>query len=114
MPAEQTLIASILLNGNRFRWVDCQMQSLRECIMLKDLREALTSLPETLSATYARVLENINPRCYKHAMKVLKFLTVSPRPVGDPLKNTLKLCSISRILSDISMMFFNLHSFRFF
>lgn len=68
----------------RFRWVACQLDSLRDCFDLLHLRQALKSLPKTLDDTYARILCNIDDH-YNHynrqILKILQWLTFSLRPL---------------------------------
>ena len=67
---------------SRFRWVVCQLDILRECFNLKALRTALESLPVGLNETYDQILSKI-PKGHKDdALKVLRFLVFSLRPVS--------------------------------
>lgn len=43
----------------RFRWVDCQLDVLQDCVNLPMLEKALDSLPSTIGETYIRTLLNI-------------------------------------------------------
>ena len=45
------------------------------------LRRALTSLPQDLDDTYARILRNIKPENRPYAVKVLQWLVLSARPL---------------------------------
>ena len=65
----------------RFRWTACQLDSLRDCFSVYDVREALASLPEDLNKTYDRILENINKKHHQVALKILQWLTYSARPL---------------------------------
>lgn len=40
----------------RFRWIQCQLDTLKRCFTAVQLREALESLPEGLEETYERIL----------------------------------------------------------
>ena len=42
----------------RFRWVFCQLDTLRRC-MASSIRKALNELPTTLDDTYERALQEI-------------------------------------------------------
>ncbi|KAF4546475.1 Ankyrin repeat protein [Lasiodiplodia theobromae] len=64
-----------------FRWVSCQLDVLENCLDYSDLSEALSSLPETLDETYARILENIPARYKDKTTRILQFLTFSERPL---------------------------------
>jgi hypothetical protein len=61
--------------------VECQLSTLKECINLLEIRQALAELPETLDDTYARILEKIPKRYRKAAHCALQLLAVSQRPL---------------------------------
>ncbi|KAG9661586.1 purine and uridine phosphorylase, partial [Aureobasidium melanogenum] len=64
-----------------FRWAKCQLDSLAECVYLRKLQEALNTLPTTLDATYARILDQL-PRMYlQDTIRLLQILTWSERPM---------------------------------
>jgi hypothetical protein len=64
---------------NRFRWVECQLKTLRDQRTVKAVKIALCQLPESLDETYDRILNNI-PKAYREqAHCVLQLLTVSSR-----------------------------------
>jgi ankyrin repeat protein len=68
---------------HRFRWVVCQLDSLRKCLNLKKIRAELGSLPKTLDDTYDRVLSRIDDDGYsKEAFTILQWLCFSARPLG--------------------------------
>ncbi|KAF3765426.1 Pfs, NACHT and ankyrin domain protein [Cryphonectria parasitica EP155] len=62
-----------------FRWVACQLQILKDCTDYFLLKKALSSLPETLSATYARILESIPEMHLPSTARILHFLILSDR-----------------------------------
>ena len=67
----------------RFRWVYCQLESIRQCVKLSGLRKALTTLPKTLDETYERTLQNLDSAGQlDDAIKVLQWLCFSHRPLG--------------------------------
>ena len=66
----------------RFRWVACQVEVLSRCKMLKQLENALRTPPKDLTDTYRRALEGLDPDSYELVCKILRLLTVSPRPVS--------------------------------
>ena len=73
-----SLIAHHNLNINsdvniRFRWVFCQIDSLKKCIRPKDVRDALKSLPKTLDDFYARTLLGIDESYRQMACNGLHF-----------------------------------------
>ncbi|KAI9775931.1 MAG: hypothetical protein M1839_000720 [Geoglossum umbratile] len=45
-----------------FRYVQCQLIALRECLRSKDIDEALNQLPKDLDETYSRMLSQIRER----------------------------------------------------
>jgi hypothetical protein len=56
--------------------------TLRRCRDLEDLEIALNELPESLDATYLRVLENIRGEKNRQRAKcVLQLITVACRPL---------------------------------
>ena len=76
-------IEQALANGAQgmFRWVECQMQTLRRCSSRAEVRKALKDLPETLDQTYERVLRNIRPNHRDHALRLLQWLCIAYEPV---------------------------------
>lgn len=50
--------------------------------MLKQLEDALRTPPKDLTDTYQRALEGLDPDSYELVCKILRLLTVSPRPVS--------------------------------
>ncbi|KAF3211502.1 hypothetical protein TWF106_010222 [Orbilia oligospora] len=80
---EQTEIEDVLAKkaNGMFRWAKCQLDVLGNCLDPDSLHKALGSLPENLDETYARIIRNI-PNIYRQkAIRILQFLTYSPRPV---------------------------------
>jgi Ankyrin repeats (3 copies)/Ankyrin repeats (many copies) len=69
-------------NHDRFRWVVCQLEVLRNCLKLPALRQKLKELPETLDETYNRILLGIPENCHHEAHAVLQWLTYSRRPMN--------------------------------
>jgi len=72
--------AMVLILLRRFRWVYCQLETLRHCLP-PSIRGVLDELPETLDETYERVLRDINKANREHALRLLHCLTVSMRPL---------------------------------
>ena len=64
----------------RFRWVFCQLETLRDCYP-QALRRALDKLPETLDATYERTLLGIEKTKREYAYRLFQCLVVSIRPL---------------------------------
>jgi len=67
-------------NEYRFRWVFCQLETLRHCLPAS-VRRILAELPETLDATYERILQEIPKSNQVHAHRLLQCLTVAVRPL---------------------------------
>ena len=64
----------------RFRWVDCQLGYLRNCLPGRILR-ALEELPETLDGTYERALKDLDKSNWEFAHRLLQFVAVASRPL---------------------------------
>ena len=67
--------------SSRFRWVFCQLESLRPCLP-PSVRPILNELPETLDETYGRILQEIPKSNRLHAHRLLQCLTVAVRPLS--------------------------------
>jgi ankyrin repeat protein len=65
---------------NRFRWVFCQLETLRHCLP-PSVRRTLNELPLSLDETYARVLREIKRPNRDHARRLLQCLVVAIRPL---------------------------------
>jgi len=70
----------VLILLRRFRWVYCQLETLRHCLP-PSIRGVLDELPDTLDETYERVLRDINKANREHALRLLHCLTVAMRPL---------------------------------
>jgi hypothetical protein len=66
--------------SNRFRWVYCKLEVLRQCHR-NDLRRILKEFPPSLDETYQRILKEINDANRKGALQLLQCLTVAHRPL---------------------------------
>jgi hypothetical protein len=64
----------------RFRWVFCQLETLRHCLP-QNVPRALSELPTSLDETYERVLKEIVTANQHHAYRLLQCLTVASRPL---------------------------------
>jgi hypothetical protein len=64
----------------RFRWVYCQLETLRRCLP-PSVRRILGELPETLDETYERVLREIHKANREHAIRLLQCLVAATRPL---------------------------------
>jgi len=72
--------SQFLMVSHRFRWVYCQLETLRHCLPAS-VRRILAELPETLDATYERILQEIPKSNQVHAHRLLQCLTVAVRPL---------------------------------
>ena len=66
--------------SNRFRWVFCQLEILRDCLP-PSVRRTLNELPESLDETYERILKEIKKPNRDHARRLLQCLVVAIRPL---------------------------------
>ena len=64
----------------RFRWVFCQLETLRQCLP-QSVRRTLNELPESLDDTYERVMVGIKRANQSHAYRMLQCLAVAIRPL---------------------------------
>lgn len=68
-----------MLTEERFRWVSCQLDSLRKCLRPAAVRKTLSTLPSTLDETYERILLNIDEQYRQEAQVALNWLVASRR-----------------------------------
>jgi hypothetical protein len=67
--------------SHRFRWVHCQIESLRICCRLPQLQKALRNLPRTLDQTYERIVSRIPDEYRDDVLRVLQWLCFSFQPL---------------------------------
>jgi hypothetical protein len=65
----------------RFRWVVCQIETLRKCLTIKELKTQLKTLPETLEETYDQILLRVEESHLQSTLKVLQWLAFAAMPV---------------------------------
>ena len=65
---------------DRFRWVYCQLDTLRRC-MPSSIRQALNELPITLDDTYERILQGIPKEKSQHARRLFQCIVAAIRPL---------------------------------
>ena len=65
----------------RFRWVFCQLETLRQCLP-QSVRRTLNELPKSLDETYERVMMEIKEANQVHAYRMLQCLAVAVRPLS--------------------------------
>lgn len=68
---------------SRFRWVQCQIDTLEKCSSVSDIRKVLESLPEGLEETYRRILIVIDRRSsdVRIVRRALVWLVTALRPM---------------------------------
>ena len=64
----------------RFRWVHCQIETLRRCFP-PSIRRILGELPKTLDETYERTLLEIDAEKRNYAHRLFQCLIISIRPL---------------------------------
>jgi ankyrin repeat protein len=69
-------------DNDRFRWAACQLDELGKCVNRTMLRKALAALPPSLDETYDRILSSINEDYSQYAIRILRWLTFSARPLS--------------------------------
>jgi len=74
------MLVSHIQFADRFRWVYCQLETLRHCLP-PSVRRTLDELPESLDGTYERVLREIKKPNRDHALRLLECLVVAIRPL---------------------------------
>ena len=75
----------------RFRWVYCQIETLRRCLPTV-IGHALDELPKSLDETYERTLLGIEEEKREFAHRLFQCLTVAVRPLrADELAEVLAI-----------------------
>ena len=65
----------------RFRWVALQLNELKECRTLTDLKNQLDDLPQGLDDTYDRIILGINKRDHGYVKLFLQWLSFAVVPL---------------------------------
>jgi ankyrin repeat domain-containing protein 50 len=60
---------------SRFRWVELQLESLKNCILPSDVKKVLKSLPKSLDDTYKRILKSIDEQHRQKAVVALQWIS---------------------------------------
>ena len=68
-------------SNSRFRWVECQLETLRKCKTVAHVRKTLKSLPKNLDATYVRILQGIDEYYCSKVRDIFALLAFSGRIV---------------------------------
>jgi hypothetical protein len=76
-------ILKLTLTISRFRWVQCQIDTLNRCATKAEVREAVDTLPIGLDETYQRILVAIDVGSSegKLALRALVWLVGALRPL---------------------------------
>ncbi|KAI4225662.1 MAG: hypothetical protein L6R36_003742 [Xanthoria steineri] len=82
-PSIKETIETQLVSSARgmFRWVVCQLDTLRACNKVSAIKKALEHLPPTLDETYKRILTSIEPNDTTEAYHILQWLAFAERPL---------------------------------
>ncbi|KAF2488658.1 HET-domain-containing protein, partial [Lophium mytilinum] len=83
-PIMRREIEARLMEGahGMFRWAACQLGTLGQCCNRSQLRKSLATLPPTLDETYNRILCAIDDINSEYAVRILRWLTFSSRPLS--------------------------------
>lgn len=81
---------------SRFRWVQCQIDTLEKCTSVSEIRRVLESLPEGLEETYRRILIAIDRELSDARLvrRALVWLVASQRPMR--MRQLLEALTIDR------------------
>ncbi|KIJ33792.1 hypothetical protein M422DRAFT_264255 [Sphaerobolus stellatus SS14] len=81
-PELKTEIVTILTrkSDGMFRWVECQIESLKKCLRPYDARIALSSLPATLDETYRRILLAVPEEYRIYIARILAWVAGTKPP----------------------------------
>jgi Ankyrin repeats (3 copies) len=76
------LLPLYVVNISRFRWVVCQLDTLRQCLRRSALLQALKDLPQSLDETYDRILLRIPAEHREDVQTIFSLLAFSTRPIS--------------------------------
>ncbi|KAF7559303.1 hypothetical protein G7046_g4857 [Stylonectria norvegica] len=80
---KKTIETSLLSQAKgSFRWLDCQLQTLRKCATPVAVRKVLSDLPKSLEAYYTRILENLDESNRVSVHNLLRWVAFSMRPLS--------------------------------
>jgi hypothetical protein len=80
MYVRSKIVDDACLFNSRFRWVFCQLETLRHCLP-QNVPRVLSQLPSSLDETYERVLKEIGKTNQSYARRLLQCLTIAIRPL---------------------------------
>ncbi|KIJ43593.1 hypothetical protein M422DRAFT_113808, partial [Sphaerobolus stellatus SS14] len=64
-----------------FRWVECQVESLKKCRRPYDVKKALGSLPKTLDETYERILLTVEEEDRVYVARLFAWVIFTDQPL---------------------------------
>ena len=67
---------------SRFRWVALQLDTLKGCWTIADLKKQLNDLPQGLEETYDRILLGIKEKDHGYVKLFLQWLSFAVRPLS--------------------------------
>lgn len=72
------ILTTSLLTFRRFRWAELQIMALERCRNDRQIKYALKTIPQTLEASYRKVLESIDSNDVLLAREILMIICLSP------------------------------------
>ncbi|CUS10704.1 unnamed protein product, partial [Tuber aestivum] len=75
---EDTLVTR---SHGMFRWVDCLLRILQECLTPKAVKAALKELPKDLDSVYLRILDSIHETQREYIQRAMHWLAFSAEPL---------------------------------
>ena len=80
-PSIRQEIKGVLIEGagGMFRWVECQLQGVRQCRKPADVKKTLKTLPRNLHEVYARELAKVDESASQDVFRLLEWLAFPQR-----------------------------------
>ena len=79
--AQEGLIMSLVKRSEgMFRWIQCQLDTLRKLRTPQAINQALQALPAGLDETYDRILSSLDEGDHEYVLRMLHWLVDSERP----------------------------------
>ena len=66
----------------RFRWIECQLQTLRRCATPQAVQKALKDLPKSLEEYYIMTIGKIDESNRMSVKNLLRWVAFALRPVS--------------------------------
>ena len=81
--AQEDLIVNLVERSEgMFRWIQCQLDTLRKLRTPQGVNQALQALPAGLDGTYDRILSSLNEGDHEYVLRMLQWLVDSERPLS--------------------------------